>query len=333
MQKVLVTGSSGFVGQNLCRWLKQKGFYVIGLDFFKPNAKIYKHHFLTFKPENSDHTDEFIEYRLGTTNKKDIISSALDKVDGVIHLAAQSHVDTSINDPMVFSRDNFAGTIELFETCRGKNLQKIILFSTDEVGACLDDGEFYEDGKFITGSVYSASKASQEHLATAYMKKYDLPIYITRCVNIFGPGQAYEKFLPRIILNALEDKKIPIYGSGYQSRQWVHVDHICDFLNVLLLANYIPHSKDKALHITGTTEIPNILMASMVLGMLGKPQSLMDHVADRPGHDERYALGRSEYTDQWNLPEYKQQFYQDLMKTIEWYKEQFEEIKKKVVAE
>ncbi|MBK9390459.1 MAG: NAD-dependent epimerase/dehydratase family protein [Bacteroidetes bacterium] len=328
---VLVTGSSGFIGQNLCRYLKERNFKVIGLDAFRPNQKIYKHHFLTFKPESTDYVDEFIEYRLGTTAKKEVLSEVLGRVNWVIHLAAQSHVDTSINDPMVFAKDNFAGTIELFEEI--KNLQqmpRVILFSTDEVGACLHEGEFYEDGKFVTGSVYSASKAAQEHAATAYIKKYNMPIYITRCVNVFGPGQAYEKFLPRIIINALEDKKVPIYGSGYQQRQWVYVDHVCEFLNVMLLANYMPHGK--AVHITGTKEIPNILLARLVLGILNKPQSLVEHVRDRLGHDERYALGRTEETDQWSLPEYAGPFDQDLMRTIEWYVGQYREMMKKVTA-
>ena len=168
------------------------------------------------------------------------------------------------------------------------------------------------------GSVYSASKGAQELLAQAYIKTYNLPIFPTRCVNIFGPYQATEKLIPKIISSCMEDKKIPIYGSGYQTREWVHVDHVCEVISWLLMNSIIPHGT--ALHITGTKEIPNIFLANYISSLFGKTH-LIEHVTDRLGHDERYALGKGDAEILWDMPTYKNRFSEDLLKTIDWYKE------------
>jgi len=320
---VLVTGSSGFVGKNLTKKLKNLGWSVIGLDFISslpiegmPTQEQVKSWLDEFG------IDGFIKYRLGSYESEQVTSSIMEKLNGVthvVHLASQSHVDRSIQSPNQFIQDNVSGTLELFEMCRHlPNLQKIILFGTDEVVACLESGEADEKTLMNCGSVYSASKGAQELLAQAYIKTYNLPIYTTRCVNIFGQYQATEKLIPKIISSCLEDKKIPIYGSGYQTREWVHVDHVCEVTSWLLMNSIIPHGT--TLHITGTKEIPNIFLANYIASVFGKT-NLIEHVADRLGHDERYALGKGDAEILWDMPIYKDKFVDDLKRTIDWYKE------------
>lgn len=292
--KVLVTGSCGFVGQNLVAHLESKQIEVVTLDY-RPSAR-------------SGH----IEYRLG--ERRSYPEVKWPSVDWVIHLASESHVDRSIHGPYPFIENNVIGTLELLEAYKKT---KIILFSTDEVGACLKTGEFEESFNFNCGSTYSATKGAQELLAQAYAKTFGTEIIITRCVNIFGPHQASEKFIPTVIRNALADKPIPIYGNGMQMRQWVHVDHVCDFLNYIVASNFIPPT---ILHITGTKEIYNLALARMILNFLDKPSSLISFVEDRLGHDERYALGKST-TDEFGCPSYDvSKFDSHLKSTVDWYK-------------
>lgn len=306
---ILVTGSSGFVGRNLCQLLNSNGLKVFGLDY------------------ESDDTFpgvDFLQYRLGS-HMFDLLRTWLEskQIETVIHLASESHVDRSIAGPMPFVTNNVAGTLELFEACRLVGVQKTILFSTDEVGACLKDGAYTERGMgYNCGSVYSATKAAQEVLAQAYSKTHGMQIITTRCVNIFGPHQREEKFLPKVIKNALNGVSIPIYGSGMQLRQWVPVRHVCDVLNFVAVSTHIPG--DTILHITGTREMPNIVVAHTVLHLLGAP-NLLQHVTDRLGHDERYALARTEETDAFGLPEYDpSEFMADLKETVEHYKGMYE---------
>lgn len=301
--KVLVTGSCGFVGKNLVQHLRNNQIEVIGLD-----------------KDVSVHNEENISYRLGSyqRNVSDLLEAH--SVESIIHLASESHVDRSITGPKEFVENNIVGTFELFDAVRLlKREIPIILFSTDEVGACLETGSFYEKGQTLKcGSVYSASKGAQELLAQAYSNTYDLQVITTRCVNIFGPHQAAEKFIPTVIRKALADQPIPVYGNGLQLRQWVSVQHVCQFLNELAVSSCIPG--DSVLHITGTHEVPNILMAHTILNFLNKPSSLIQHTTDRLGHDVRYSLGRSEETDRFGFKSYDtDKFMLDLKETVFWY--------------
>ena len=322
---VLVTGSSGFVGKNLTKKLKNLGWNVIGLDYVDdlPIDSIPSQEFVKSWLDQYG-IDGFLKYRLGSYESKQITDSVIEKLQGVthiVHLASQSHVDRSIQSPSQFIKDNVDGTLELFEMCRSlPNLKEIILFSTDEVVACLDEGEATEKTLMNCGSVYSASKGAQELLAQSYIKMYNLPIHITRCVNIFGPHQSDEKLIPKIISSCLKDQKIPIYGSGYQTREWVYVDHVCEVISWLLINTIIPSGT--ILHITGTKEIPNIFLANYISSMLQKSH-LIEHVTDRVGHDERYALASGDASLIWDMPKYQNTFVDDITKTITWYKEKY----------
>lgn len=299
--KVLVTGSSGFIGKNLVEHLEKNQLTVACLD-----KEIFHHH------------ENHINYRLGSYQQD--LKFTLEKlgVQCVIHLASESHVDRSITGPKEFVDNNVTGTLELMDAMKGMNIP-LILFSTDEVGACLIEGSFKEKGQpYKIGSVYSATKAAQELLAQAYSNTFGLHVITTRCVNVFGPHQADEKFIPTVVRKAMNDESIPIYGSGMQMRQWVSVSHVCQFLNELAVSTCIP--PDSVLHITGTHEFPNVLMAHTILNLLNKPSSLIHSVADRLGHDVRYALGRTEHTDVFGLGEYESdKFMDDLKETVVWY--------------
>lgn len=330
---VLVTGASGFVGRHTTRHLKKCGFNVIGLDFVYPDDRstFWTSANMPTKEETvawleSYGLDGFIKYRLGTYENAETMQAVLEKVQGVqiiLHLAAQSHVDRSIKGPRTFIDDNVGGTVELFEMARHMpKLEKVILFGTDEVVACLDEGSADEKAIMYCGSVYSASKGAQELLAQAYIKTHGLPIITTRSVNIFGPEQADEKFIPTVIRNAMSGKGAPIYGNGFQSRQWVSVEHVCDFLNWIAVNTFVPHGT--ILHITGTPEIPNIFLAHTILSLMGKP-NMIEHVEDRLGHDVRYSLARGEGSLIWDSPVYAHSecFMQDLKATVDWYQQHY----------
>jgi dTDP-glucose 4,6-dehydratase len=308
--KVLVTGASGFVGRNLVPYLKERHWEVITLDA-EP------------APLKGDGYENHIQYRLGSYSDINAIKDVLSGVKVIIHLASQSHVDRSISGPVQFIDDNVRGTLELFEVARHMSLEKLVHFSTDEVGACLEKGSFDENYAFDCGSVYSASKGAQELLVQAYIKTYDLPIVTTRCVNIFGPHQADEKLIPTIIRRAVKGESVPIYGNGMQKRQWVSVEHVCEYVNTVASANFIPPKT--LLHITGTHEYPNVLIAHTILNLLNKPSNLIEHVADRLGHDVRYSLGRTFKTDDFIDLSYKEDsFLEDLKKTVNWYRGLYE---------
>lgn len=316
--KVLVTGARGFVGRNLCEYLEKVGIEVVALDMeFKC--------LLTGK-NIKDQFKNPIEYHLGSYWGMSSEEEALvESCDVIVHLASSSHVDNSIYGPRTFTDLNITGTLELYEIC--KNIKKagrkqtIIQFSTDEVVSCLPDRyQAFEDARFKCGSVYSATKAAQELLAQAYIKTWGLEIITTRCVNIFGKHQAYEKLIPKSIKAILTGESVPVYGHGYQERQWVHVDHVCEFLNEIIVATFIPPGS--ILHITGTKEIPNLMMLQLLSHHCEQPLK-MESVKDRLGHDERYALHKSSATSDFIQLDYenKKTFLEDIKKTVQWYKE------------
>lgn len=297
--RVLVTGASGFIGQNLIKQLKTNQVDVQGLDCVKGAN---------------------ITYRLGSFEQN--IKNILEPFQTVVHLASESDVDRSLVSPKAFVDNNVKGTLELLEGIKvSKQISQVVLLSTDEVGGSLKKDSFRETGDPLhCGNLYSATKGAQELLAQAYLNTYNLPIIITRCVNVFGPHQAKEKFIPTIVERALKNEKIQIFGSGMQKRQWVHVSHVCRFLNEIAVSNMIPPGS--VLHITGTKEIANILLAHTILNILDKPASLISHVNDRPGHDERYSLDRTEDTDRFmlSLKYNEEDFLPDLKETVLHYK-------------
>lgn len=329
-QKILVTGGAGFIGSAVVRYLIKEGYYVINVDK------------LTYAG-NIDSLTEVIESDFYSFEHVDICNSKLmteifnkHKPDKVMHLAAESHVDRSIDGPMTFIETNVLGTSILLETAKeywhSLDLQKQRGFrfhhiSTDEVFGDLEgpDNLFTEDTPYMPSSPYSASKASSDHLVRAWHRTYNLPVLITNCSNNYGPYHFPEKLIPLVIVNALQGRPLPIYGKGNQVRDWLYVeDHATALIKVLMHGEI-----GETYNIGGHNEKRNIDVVKKICNLLEelhpkKPKGiknyidLITYVDDRPGHDIRYAIDASKIkqTLGW-VPE--ESFDTGLRKTVEWY--------------
>lgn len=236
-------------------------------------------------------------------------------IDAIVHFAAESHVDRSILDGSEFVRTNVLGTQCLLEAARQSGVQCFIHVSTDEVYGSAKDGEkFRENSPLAPNSPYAASKAGSDLLARAYYQTYGFPVIVTRCTNNFGPYQFPEKFIPLLISRALEDKSIPIYGDGFQVRDWIFVQDHCKALDAVL-----HHGREGEIYNIGAgNEWPNIEIARQILKRLDRPDSLLTYVQDRPGHDRHYSLDSTKIETQlrWKTAT---SFEEGLASTIDWY--------------
>ena len=282
--RILVTGGCGFIGSNFIRYMLSKYPYII-INFDKLT---YAGNLENLKDVESDSRYTFV--RGDIASKADLASVFEQGIDVIINFAAESHVDRSILDPDTFIRTNINGTFNLLEEARKREVKRFIQISTDEVyGSLGKEGKFTESTPLSPNSPYSASKTAADMLAMAYHKTYGTPVLITRCSNNYGPYQFPEKLIPLIITNALEDKELPVYGDGMNVRDWIHViDHAVAIDAVLhkgVLGNVY--------NIGGENERTNIEIVKLILSILGKPESLIKYVTDRPGHDRRYAIDSS----------------------------------------
>ena len=233
----------------------------------------------------------------------------------MINFAAESHVDRSIADPEIFIKSNVLGTQVLLNAAKEHGVEKYIQISTDEVyGTLGKTGYFTEDTPLQPNSPYSASKAGGDLIARAYHETFGLPVNITRCSNNYGPYQFPEKLIPLMISNALEDKKLPVYGDGKNVRDWLHVHDHCSAIDLVLHEA----KPGEVYNIGGNNEKQNIEIVKLILGELGKDESLIEFVTDRLGHDRRYAIDSTKIQEElsWS-PEYT--FEVGIRKTIQWY--------------
>ena len=325
MKKVIVTGGAGFIGSNLVRLLIKKKIHTIVIDKLTyaavPNSfkEIKENKYFDFR-------------RIDITDRKKI-NSILEKFkpDSIFHLAAESHVDRSIIAPADFISTNIIGTYNLLDCSyaywkkisqKKKKIFKFLHVSTDEVYGDLKKGDkiFNEKSKYKPNSPYSASKASSDHLVRAWNKTYNLPTIITNCTNNYGPYQNPEKFIPVVIMNAIKEKKIPIYGDGMQIRDWIHVqDHVRGLFEVMKKGKV-----GKTYNISSKCEKTNIYLANLICEIVEKKmgkknlKDLIEFVRDRPGHDRRYALDNKKVISEikW-VPKIK--FEVGIKKTVEWY--------------
>jgi len=321
----LVTGGSGFIGSNFIRNLLNDATFsgrIINLDK------------LTYagNPENLEGIAADFGPRY-VFQKVDICDAAkLEKVfdehdiDAVCHFAAESHVDRSIKDPGSFIQTNIVGTFNLLEIAkaRGDNFKLFHHVSTDEVyGSLGAEGLFREDTPYRPNSPYSASKASSDHLVSAYHETFGLPTTISNCSNNYGPYQFPEKLIPLVILNALEGKPLPVYGDGKNVRDWLYVEDHCDAIWKIMKSGVI----GETYNVGGNAEMENILIVQLICDILdeikpatdGKPRSqLITFVSDRPGHDRRYAIDFAKLNTElgWSP---RESFKSGLRKTVEWY--------------
>jgi dTDP-glucose 4,6-dehydratase len=310
---LLLTGGSGFIGSNLVRWLLEHrpGWRVVNLDK------------LTYagNPENLADLADHPRYRFvrGDIGDGALVRRLLEeeKVESVMHLAAESHVDRSILTPAVFIETNVGGTQVLLEAAREAKVGRFLHCSTDEVyGSLGETGLFTEESPLQPSSPYSASKAGSDLLALAYAHTFGLPVVVTRCSNNFGPYQFPEKLIPLMIANALRDQPLPVYGDGKNVRDWIHVSDHCAGLVAALERG----RAGQVYNLGGSSERRNLEVVHAVLDLLGKPRSLLRFVTDRPGHDRRYAIdaGKARRELGW---EPSRRFEEGLASTVGWYVE------------
>lgn len=314
MSKLLVTGGAGFIGSNfILYWMKNHpGDEVVNLDALTYAGNL----------ENLISVERNTNYKFikGDITKPDIVNNAMQGVDIVVHFAAESHVDRSITDPSSFVMTNVGGTQVLLDAALKNNVKKFHHISTDEVFGSLeleDKSKFSERTNYSPRSPYAASKAASDHLVRAYFHTYGLSITITNCSNNFGPYQFPEKLIALAITNLLENKKVPVYGDGLYSRDWLYVEDHVRAIEIVLEKGIVGET-----YVVGgmTEEISNIEVIKKILKILGKSDDSIEFVADRPGHDRKYAVDWTKINKELG---WKPMFDFDtwLEKTVEWYKE------------
>jgi len=309
-ETILVTGGAGFIGSNFIRYiLSTEDINIINLD-----ALTYAGNLENLADIQSNPNYKFVH---GNIQNKELVKYVcqLYNVNGIINFAAESHVDRSILSAAPFVETNITGTLILLEVARELNIQRFLQISTDEVyGSLGKDGLFTEKTPLSPNSPYSASKTSADLLVNAFVHTYGFPGLITRCSNNYGPYQFPEKLIPLMILNALENKPLPVYGDGLNVRDWIHVlDHCSGIWTV-----YRKGRIGEVYNIGGSNEKTNIEIVKLILNLLGKPESLIQYVKDRPGHDRRYAIDSTKIETElgWRrqIP-----FEQGIKDTIQWY--------------
>lgn len=312
--KLLVTGGTGFIGSNFIHyWLKNhKRDQIVNFDKLTYAANLNN---LKSVEKNSRY--KFVKGDI--TNKKSV-AKVMKNIDIVVHFAAESHVDRSITGPAVFIKTNVLGTHILLEEALRNKVKRFHHISTDEVYGSLDlnsKKKFNEDTQYKPNSPYSASKAASDMLVRSYFKTFGLPITISNTSNNYGHYQHSEKFIPTVILSAMKNKKIPIYGDGLNVRDWVHVEDHCRGIDLVLKKGGL----GETYCIGGENEKSNIRVVKEILNILNKPEDLISYVKDRPGHDRRYAIDSKKIKKLGLKPKYT--FKQGLISTIQWYEERY----------
>lgn len=315
--RILITGGAGFIGSNFVRYMHKKypDYTLVNLDKLTYAGRRENLQDLEGKPNYT-----FVQ---GDICDKALVAKVLKEyaIEAIVHFAAETHVDRSITGPSVFVTTNVLGTHTLLDAAREAKIQKFYHISTDEVYGALtleDPEKFTEKTPLAPHSPYSASKAGSDLLVHAYYATYGLPAVISRCSNNYGPYQFPEKVIPVFIKAAMTDQPLPVYGDGLYVRDWIHVEDHCRASDVILHKG----KPGEVYNVGGGNERSNIEIARLILKELGKPESLITHVQDRPGHDRRYAIEdtkiRTELGWKAEVP-----FEEGIRETIKWYKKNF----------
>jgi dTDP-glucose 4,6-dehydratase len=306
---ILVTGGCGFIGSNFIRYLlgKQRSTTIFNLD-----KLTYAGNPANLRDIAPDGRYRFIH---GDICDPGLVKNLLqrEKIRTIIHFAAESHVDRSISDASDFIRTNVLGTFTLLDAALSAHVDRFIHISTDEVYGSTRKGSFRETDPLNPSSPYSSSKASSDLIARSYCITHGLPVLITRCTNNYGPYQYPEKLIPLFVTNLLEGKKIPVYGTGENVRDWIHVLDHCRAIDCVLNQG----TPGEIYNIGSDNERSNIDITQMILNALGKDESCIEYVKDRLGHDFRYSLDSSKLKSLGWRPEYS--FEKGLRETVEWY--------------
>jgi len=308
--RLLVTGGAGFIGSNFILYMLRQ----------HPNYKIINVDSLTYAGnlENLKTASDNPNYSFSKTDITDAQGIDLlfqQGIDVVVNFAAESHVDRSILEPDIFVKTNVLGTQVLLDAAKKYGVTKYVQVSTDEVyGSLGDAGLFTEETPLAPNSPYSASKAGGDLMVRAYYETFGLPVNITRCSNNYGPYQFPEKLIPLIISRALNDEPLPIYGDGLNIRDWLYVEDHCSAIDLVIHNGRI----GEVYNIGGNNERANIHIVKTILQELGKPESLITYVQDRPGHDRRYGIDPAKITHELGWKP-KHHFETGIKETIQWY--------------
>ena len=309
--KLLVTGGAGFIGSNFIHyWLKKHpADEIVNLDLLTYAGNLANLADIAGQPNY-----RFVK---GDIVSSEVVDELVRQADCIVNFAAESHVDRSIGNSLVFVKTNIEGTANLLEAARRHGV-RFHQVSTDEVYGDLgpNDPKFNELSPYRPSSPYSASKAAADHLVRAYYRTYNLPVTISNCSNNYGPYQYPEKIIPLFITNLIEDRKVPLYGQGSNIRDWIHVDDHNAGLEAVLLHGRL----GETYCLGGDHEISNLELAQEIIRLLGKDESYIEFVADRPGHDWRYSIDFHKATEELGW-EPQVDFISGLEATVRWYKE------------
>jgi dTDP-glucose 4,6-dehydratase len=307
VKNLLVTGGCGFIGSNFIRLMLEKypGLNIIDLDK------------LTYagNPDNLKDLEDHPNYAFikGDICDPAIVRTAMKKADRVVHFAAESHVDRSIEDGSIFVRTNVLGTNTLLQAAQELGVKRFLHVSTDEVYGSIVKGSFVETDILSPSSPYSASKAGSDLLALSYHTTHKLPVVVTRCTNNYGPYQFPEKLIPLFVTNLLQGKRVPVYGDGLNIRDWIYVMDHCKAIDFVLQQG----ADGEVYNIGGGEEKTNMEITRSILKRLGKDEHMIEYVRDRPGHDLRYSLDCSKLKAMGWRPEHD--FEKALEMTVKWY--------------
>ena len=334
MKKVIVTGGSGFIGSNLVNYLISKKYFVINIDKLSYSSSKFALRYLK-------NNKKYVFFKCDINNKKKIISILnKHKPDAIFNLAAETHVDRSINSPLNFVNSNILGTYNLLEailTYRKKNIKKIkfIHISSDEVYGDVLKGKSDERYPYNPSSPYSASKACADHLIKSYVRTYNIQAIISHSCNNYGPNQFPEKLIPKLIFNILKNRALPIYGKGKNSREWIYVEDHCK----ALLKIFLKGKNGESYNVGTGQNIKNIDLAKKIIKIATRKLFKIDRkskiyfVKDRPGHDIRYSLNSKKIKQKLRWKS-KISFNSGLSKTFDWYLDNysfFKRIPKKLI--
>ncbi len=310
--RIIVTGGAGFIGSNFIRYIlkERSDWEVTNIDALTYAGNL----------ANLSGIEESLKYKFikgDISNPEDVEHLFESEYDYLVNFAAETHVDRSLYDPGLFLKTNVLGTQLLLNYALEKGIKRFIHISTDEVyGSLESEGYFDESSPLSPNSPYAASKASADVICRSYSRTFDMPVIITRCGNNYGPYQFPEKVIPFFITKALKDEPLPLYGDGLNVRDWLYVEDHCKALLTVLEKG----ETGEVYNIGGGNERTNLELTKTILEILGKPESLIKFVKDRPGHDRRYALNCEKIKAElgWSA---RVDFADGLQKTVEWYRD------------
>ncbi len=304
--RFFVTGGAGFIGSNFVRMLLERGDEVTNLDA------------LTYAGVEATvaELDEYGNHRFvrGDIRDRGLLDDVVPGHDAIVHFAAETHVDRSIDGPLTFLETNVVGTGTLLDAAFRHGIPRFVHVSTDEVYGSITEGFATETDRLEPSSPYSASKAASDLLALSYGVTYGYPVVVTRCTNNYGPYQFPEKVIPLFVTNILEGRKVPLYGTGLNERDWLHVDDHCSAI-ALLVDQGEPGT---VYNIGANAQLSNIALTHMILDVMGMDESSIEYVPDRPGHDFRYAVDSSRIRALGWAPAHD--ISERLDATVDWYR-------------